>query len=754
MTLVSSQPSVTEPFPSCPERRLGAVVSPSGTQFALWAPSACKVTLRLFSHGSENEFGNRMLVSYPMFREMDGSWVLNFEDNKHGVYYDYLVEFPCGTVNRTADPWANAAGVNGRRSMVVDLSRTNPDGWENDRRPNVPVANTMVWETHIGDFSNDPRGGFPAEHRGKFLAFTDTDTSLDGLGEYPTGVAYLRKLGVTAVQLLPFYDYGSVDEAGSPQFNWGYDPVNYNVPEGSYSTNPFDGSVRIRECKSMIHALHKAGIAVIMDVVYNHMFSSDNWFERTVPGYFCRRKPNGALANGSACGCDMATERTMFRKFIIESVTYWAREYHVDGFRFDLMGLIDTETMNQVRAALDSLPDGESILMYGEPWAAGPTSVPDGTILADKQGLRALSTRIGHFCDTTRDAVKGHVFYAERAGYVNGDAAGNRDAIACAVDAWRKSLHDEGVAGQVIQYVSAHDDLTLWDKLCLSMMPDGGYARTGVSRGADPVTFGTEAVARADAADAADDAVPVEVFDVHSPQCAPMLEANRIAAGLIFTAAGIPFCLAGEEFARTKFGDEDSYDSGIDINLLDWSRSARLSALTDYYAALIALRKADPRWFDGERQLIALDNPSGISDPSIASHNDVCAAVVAYRVGQYVVFANPDNERHSVPVRLVDENIASISVTGDGGSASSASASSTSESNVTSTDCSIGRAGGETGLDAAAVGDCQSWHCVLDSTQYTIDGIEQTATCGATVRRDMAGDWFELPARSFTVWKW
>ena len=287
MTLVDSfaQPntSVAEPFPLCLERPLGAVVTETGTQFALWAPSAQKVTLRLFMRGSMGEDGDALIGQYPMRPETDGSWTYDFADNKHGVYYDFLIERDCGSVDRVADPWAYGTGVNGRRSMVVDFNRTNPDDWEHDVIPDVPLAQTVVWETHVGDFSNDPAGGFPESHRGKYLAFTDDGTSLEGHPDFPTGLAYLKKLGVTAVQLMPIYDFGSVDETTCDRYNWGYDPINYNVPEGSYSTNPFDGTTRIREVKQMVQALHSAGIKVIMDVVYNHMFSTDNWFERTVP---------------------------------------------------------------------------------------------------------------------------------------------------------------------------------------------------------------------------------------------------------------------------------------------------------------------------------------------------------------------------------------------------------------------------------------------------------------------------------------
>lgn len=625
MTLVDSfaQPntSVAEPFPLCLERPLGAVVTETGTQFALWAPSAQKVTLRLFMRGSTGEDGDALIGQYPMRSESDGSWTYGFADNMHGVYYDFLIERDCGSVDRIADPWAYGAGVNGRRSMVVDFDRTNPDGWGNDRTPDVPLAQTVVWETHVGDFSNDPTGGFPESHRGKYIAFTDDGTTLEGHPDFPTGIDYLKKLGVTAVQLMPIYDFGSVDEAACNRYNWGYDPVNYNVPEGSYSTNPFDGSTRIREVKQMVQALHKAGIKVIMDVVYNHMFSTDNWFERAVPEYFLRRKPNGAFANGSGCGCDMATERKMFRRFIVESVTFWAREYHLDGFRFDLMGLIDVDTMNAVRAALDEIPGrGRDILMYGEPWSAGATSpLPADTLLADKGGLSKLDDRIGHFCDTTRDTIKGHVFYSDRPGYVNGGMHENAPAVREAVDAWRNGKHPEGKPGQIIQYVSAHDGLTLWDKLCASLAAK---------------SLGS-AVSEGDQENSVD--VPKVMYDADfsdenlaslDPRVAAALQdvmnANKLAAGITLTSAGIPFMLSGEEFARTKFGSSDSYDSAKELNWLDWHRAWRMRDLVGYYAKLIALRKSDPRWFDGEREIVNTEGDE-----------------LVYRVGDYLVAVNP-----------------------------------------------------------------------------------------------------------------
>lgn len=662
------EPGVAEPFPLCSERSLGAEVCESGTQFALWAPSARTVTLRLFTCGSSEQSGDMLIETVTMTKQSDGAWTAKLSRNLDGVYYDYLLEFDGGVTHRSADPWARAAGVNGRRSMVVDLARTDPEGWDEDERPLTPTSETMVWEAHVGSFSNNPHSGVPEEHRGKYLAFTDVDTTLDGDGEHPTCMNYLRDLGVTAVQLLPFYDYGSVDERDPSQFNWGYDPLNYNVPEGSFSTNPYDGANRITECKRMIQSMHANGIKVIMDVVYNHMYSADNWFERTVPGYYLRRNDDGTLANGSGCGDDMQTERAMFRRFIIESVTYWAREYHLDGFRFDLMGLIDVQTMNAVRASLDRLPGGESILMYGEPWAAGPTNTLPGTELADKEGLRYLNTRIGHFCDRTRDAIKGHIFYMERKGYVNGDARANKPLIELGVDAWRALETNEGQAGQIIQYVSAHDDLTLWDKLSMSMFEGDEWLE--------------------------------EIFDAEPcPQTTAVLEANKLAAGIIYTAAGIPFMLAGEEFGKTKHGNDNSFDSGKEVNEVDWRRAWRMGELHDYYRRLIALRRANPDWFDAEH--IAVDAPGD---------------AVAYRMHDTAVTINPDADDHTLAADKLTRAYA---------------------------DDAYDELPMLAGADADTAGP--RWVCVLDST--TQDGTPDPR------RAESVDGRIPMPARSLRVWR-
>ena len=580
---------------------LGAFPDDKGATFRIWAPTACGATLRLFEAGSPDEPGGAdPVASHELTSGADGTWLVHCDGVGHGMYYDYVVRFPNGETHRTADPWARAAGVNGRRSMVVDLARTDPTGWRDDRRPRVPASELVVWETHIGDFSNDGHSGVPADHRGTYLAFTHADTTVDGEGDFPACVNYLRHLGVTAVQIMPFYDYGSIDESkplGSAErgFNWGYDPLNYNVPEGSYSTDPFHGEVRIAECKRMIQALHAADIKVIMDVVDNHMFSADNWFERMIPGYALRRRADGSFADGSACTNDVATEHPMMRRYIVDSVTYWAREYHVDGFRFDLMGLIDVDTMNAIRASLDALPDGASILMHGEPWSARQTALEPGAgvILADKRGLPYLDPRIGAFCDSTRDAVRGHVFYQKVPGYLTGAAADYADDIRHAADAWRGTLRETAGVSQVIQYVSAHDDLTLWDKLCATMrgMP-----------------------------------VPAD-YAADGPGCDDLMRANRLAAGIVFAAAGVPFLLGGEEFARTKQGVSDSFSSPAALNRLDWRRARRLRALVEHYAALIRLRRENPAYFGGARMIVPRSDE-----------------VVVFRVGNDCVAINPTGE--------------------------------------------------------------------------------------------------------------
>ena len=391
--------------------------------------------------------------------------------------------------------------------------------------------------------------------RGKFLAFTQQGTTLHGDGIHPTCLNYLKRLGVKYVQLMPIFDFGSVDEAKPllRQYNWGYDPTNYNVPEGSYSTDPSKGEVRVRECKEMIAALHAAGIGVVMDVVYNHTYRTENPLNSTVPYYFFRQNPDGSFSNGSGCGNEFASERPMARKYLIDSVLYWAQEYHIDGFRFDLMGLYDVDTMNELRAALDALPGGRDILMYGEPWQGGGSQLH--RYEANKANLAMLSDRIGIFCDDTRDVIKGGCFDAREPGYVEGRPGSFWD-IGGAVAAWcRSDRLPPHAPSQIVSYVSAHDNFTLWDKLLLVR-----YARPEYT--------------------AADSAA---------------LAQNRLAAGIYLTCMGMPFLLAGEEFARTKKGQSNSYRSSPALNRLDWKRAAQFHGLVDYYRGLLGLRAQFPR---------------------------------------------------------------------------------------------------------------------------------------------------------------
>lgn len=375
---------------------LGANPAAEETVFKLWAPTACGVVVCLYATGTDAEPGAGERGVHELHREADGVWAITLPGNLHGTYYLYRVYFPDGRMQEVVDPYARSAGANGQRGMVLDLTRAAPEGWDADARPAIPPHARSVWEVHVADFSADARSGVRPEWRGKFMGFTQPDTTLDGDGAHPTCLNYLKGLGVSHVQLQPIFDYATVDETRpGGGYNWGYDPQNYNVPEGSFATDPFHGEVRVRECRAMVAALHHAGLGVVMDVVYNHTYHGESNLERTVPGYWNRRWPNGMMTNGSGCGCDLASERPMVRKYIVDSVLYWAKTYHIDGFRFDLMALEDVDTMNAIRAALDSLPGGESILMYGEPWMGGGTNLEGGARPADKRALDALSDRIG-----------------------------------------------------------------------------------------------------------------------------------------------------------------------------------------------------------------------------------------------------------------------------------------------------------------------------------------------------------------------
>lgn len=536
---------------------LGASYSKKATTFKVWSPNAASVRVNIFEHGSDNEGDAGSIMSRAMsLDKTTGVWSVTINGDLLNKYYTYSVTHG-KTTKETADVYAKACGVNGQRSMVVDLSTTNPDGWENDKHVLVQnQTDASVWEISVADFSSSESSGVSEANRGKYLAFTEEGTTVNGVqGASSTCVDYLKKLGVKYVQIMPFYDFGSVDESKNimDQYNWGYDPVNYNCPEGSYSTNPKKGEVRIKECKQMIQALHNAGIGVIMDVVYNHTYTSDSWFQRTVPNYYYRMNNDGTFSNGSGCSNDTASEHLMFRKYMIDSVTYWASEYHIDGFRFDLMGLHDVTTMNSIRTALDNLyadGSGSQILMYGEAWDMA-TNCDEGTVLASQKNLKQLSDRIGAFDDTVRDAIKGSTGGMDGAFVQEGSRRANlKTGIAGQSDT---TTGWANVPSQCVSYASCHDNLCLYDKLVGSVYgADGKYRK----RYEDLVAM------------------------------------NKLSAAIVITSQGIPFSLGGEEFCRSKDGDENSYASSRKENMLDWENVDLYSDVIEYYRGLYKIRDA------------------------------------------------------------------------------------------------------------------------------------------------------------------
>lgn len=537
---------------------LGAVWTRESTRFRVWAPTASQVAVRLYRTGD----GEDLLECIPMLPDCKGTWVTAVSRDLNGVYYTYEVTVD-GETKEAVDPYAKAVGVNGNRGMVVDLASTNPQGFEEEQIPNFENAtDAVIYELHIRDFSADIRSGM--RHTGKYLAFTEEGT-VNSYGE-KTGLDYLEDLGITHVHLLPSFDYHTVDETklDEEQFNWGYDPKNYNVPDGSYSMDPYRGEVRIIEFKQMVQALHKKGIRVVMDVVYNHtMESMESNFNRIVPGYYYRLTPEGDFSNASGCGNETASERAMMRKFIVDSVVYWVQEYHIDGFRFDLMGIHDIQTMNELRRVLNEIDP--SILIYGEGWTGGSSPLPEW-MRALKTNVKNMNSGIAVFSDNLRDSVKGSVFHSTEQGFISGKG-GLEESIKFGVagSTWHQGVDYgrvvssgnapwAGEPSQTVNYTSAHDNLTLWDKLALSN--------------------------------------PEESLENR-------IRMNLLAAAIIFTCQGIPFFQAGEEFLRSKplneegtEFDENSYRSPDTINSLKWNRCHEYGEAIEYYKGLIAFRKA------------------------------------------------------------------------------------------------------------------------------------------------------------------
>ena len=529
---------------------LGFTYTPEYTTFKVWAPSAEQVLLKLYTTGSFHEAGAQVLgIKQMLFDASTGVWSATVDGNLDKTYYTYVVKTERGT-HETQDVYSKAVGVNSQRSMIVDLSATDPEGWDRDSHvlPDHP-NDAIIWEVHVRDFSSSDTSGVSTEHRGKFLAFTEKNTVIP-FTVYPTCVSYLKQLGVTHVQLNPVFDFGSVNEITGVEYNWGYDPVNYCVPEGSYSTDPYHGEVRIREFKQMVKALHDEGIGVIMDVVYNHVYSAiHSPFELTVPGYYFRMQ-EGRFLNSSGCGNVTASDKVMFRKFMIDSLKYWVNEFHIDGFRFDLMACHDIETMNLIREELDKID--ERIIIYGEPWTAndGENGI-SGEDCCNKTNCKKLSARIGMFNDDMRHGIKGGSDDDSK-GYIQGAAHSAYNVIAGMMGASSVTFGNwANEPSQCVTYASAHDNLTLWDKILKSNWCED-YNTTD------------------------------QLY----------IKQNMLGGVLVLMSLGISFLLAGEEFARTKKGDHNSYRSADSINSINWTRTIRYKALNDYYMGLIRIRKA------------------------------------------------------------------------------------------------------------------------------------------------------------------
>ena len=532
----------------CYDGPLGAEPDADGTMFRLWAPTASAVKLNLYLEGD----GGQVKDSYDMEKGDNGVWSFHAGASS-GIYYTYTVTTALGT-NEIVDPYAKAVGVNGDRGMVVDLDATDPEGWENDTYyTGIDAYNeAVIWEVHVRDFSNKITS---AKYPGKYLAFTETGL-VNEAGE-SVGIDYLKDLGITHVHLQPVYDYATVNEASdAPQFNWGYDPKNYNAPEGSYSTDPYHGEVRINEFKQMVMALHEAGIGVIMDVVYNHTYSADSNFSKAVP-YYYYHYVGTELSNGSGCGNETASERAMFRKFMVDSVSYWAEEYHLDGFRFDLMALHDIDTMQAVEQAVHAI--NPHAIIYGEGWTGGTSTLRDN-FRANQANIHQIIPSEGAiggvavFNDAIRDGLKGSVFDAKDTGYINGTVnKGIAEKVAFGIMGGVKSngagWHVEDNA--IINYMACHDNNTLWDKLMISNPDDSEEAR---------------------------------------------LKMNRFGAAIIMLSKGVPFFLAGEEMLRTKDGDHNSYASSDEVNNIDWDAlkpGTPVMEMRDFYRALIAMRRSN-----------------------------------------------------------------------------------------------------------------------------------------------------------------
>lgn len=539
--------------------KLGVIYSKKSSEFKLWAPLAEQVELVLYGKDYNALESNKTIIK--MNKENRGVWRARINEDLSGEYYNYLVRNN-GKTYESVDPYAKAVSINGEKSMVIDMESTNPKGWSNDKKPILnDVTDSIIYEAHIRDLTKDEASGVITELRGKYIGAVLENSKIKGTS-ITTGLDHLKELGITHIHLLPVFDYESIDERyDSPDnYNWGYDPQNYNVPEGSYSTNPYEGAVRISEFKEMVYRFHQAGIRVVMDMVYNHTYNLESPLNLTVPGYYYRKDKYGCYSNSSGCGNETASERYMFRKYMIDSVLYWAKEYHIDGFRFDLMGLHDLETMRIIRNELNKVD--KSIIMYGEGWTCYDTPLNINESAVKNNICKFDDLQIAAFSDDARDSIKGSVFLKESLGFVNG---GDNYEESIKYTICTSTKHDEidlskvvysksfwaNEPYQTITYDSAHDNNTLFDKLRMSCKDENEEE---------------------------------------------LLKMNKLAAAIVLTSQGISFLHEGEEFARVKEnlqGEiiENSYNSSDYTNELKWLRKQRYIDLFNYYKGLIKLRK-------------------------------------------------------------------------------------------------------------------------------------------------------------------
>ncbi len=541
---------------------LGFTYAKSETTFKMWSPAAQEVKVNVYKNGH----GDNLEEAFKMKRGDQGEWSFKLTGDQKNKYYTYQIRQNGVWLEEKPDLYAVAVGVNGQRSMIVDLDETDPKGWENDTRPALEnYTDIILYELHIRDMSIHETSG--AEKIGKYLALTEEGTkSPKGL---TTGLDHIKELGITHVHLLPTFDHKSIDETrlDEAQYNWGYDPLNYNVPEGSFSTDPYDGRVRINEFKQMVQAFHKNGIRVILDVVYNHTGQTeDSNFNQLVPDYFYRQRADGTYSDASACGNETASERLMMRKYMIESVKHWVNEYHLDGFRFDLMGIHDMETMDEISAAVRAIDP--SIFVYGEGWKAGDSPLPDEQ-LALKANTYKME-KVSAFSDDLRDGLKGSVFEHEQRGFVSqGDGMKESIKFGIVASTQHPQIDYEAVnysnspwatdPSQTINYVSCHDNHTLFDRLRIS-----------------------------------------------NPQATEeeLIKMHKLAETIVLTSQGVPFLHAGMEILRTKDGEENSYNLPDEINQIDWTRKEKYEEVFNYYKGLIALRKNHPAFRMPETEMI------------------------------------------------------------------------------------------------------------------------------------------------------